>query len=316
MAERAGLARPATGCNTRSCWRGRSCSRPWCCWRPHSACASSVSAACRRWCSAAWPSGFLLYVDVEADRRSEQGRTDQSRSSQPGCRRRSAASADFSCCCTRRTADGCVPPPLVRRSWRRRVSIAVLWSCWRWRRFVAGCWMRCCARANGAAAELPEAAASRSSPSRVRASRKGADAAAGDRDQLRLHQQARVRRRQRADLLFRHDARGRPGDLRRNHQADARRRQRPADRARRPDHLRRPDGSERRFPRRLRRFAAPRDRRTRPGWRRRAPTAAAAISRCSRAASTPPASRARTIRRSRRSGRSRRRGSSTTPARR
>ena len=55
---------------------------------------------------------------------------------------------------------------------------------------------------------------------------------------------------------------------------------------------------------------------SRPGWRRRAPTAAAASSRCSRAASTPPASRARTIRESRRCGRSRRRGSSTTPARR
>ena len=45
-------------------------------------------------------------------------------------------------------------------------------------------------------------------------------------------------------------------------------------------------------------------------------SARAAISRCSRTASTPPASRARTIRRSRRNGRSRPRASFTTRTRR
>ena len=53
---------PATGCNTRSCWRGRSCWPRWCCWPPPSACASSASAACRRWFWVASASGFLLYV--------------------------------------------------------------------------------------------------------------------------------------------------------------------------------------------------------------------------------------------------------------
>ena len=44
---------PAIACSTISCWRSRSCSRPWCCWPRRSACASSASAACRRWCWAA-----------------------------------------------------------------------------------------------------------------------------------------------------------------------------------------------------------------------------------------------------------------------
>ena len=52
-----------------------------------------------------------------------------------------------------------------------------------------------------------------------------------ERDQLRLHQRARLGRRQRADLLRRLDARSRPGDLRSEDQASARRRQRPADEA-------------------------------------------------------------------------------------
>ena len=112
------------------------------------------------------------------------------------------------------------------------------------------------------------------------------------------------------------DARSRPGHLRPEDQAPARGRQRPADRGRRQDHLRRDHRSERRLPRRLRRFAAARQRRPDPLRRHPRRAHAAAISRSSRAASTPPASPARTIPRSRRSGRSRRPGSSTIRARR
>ena len=76
--------------------------------------------------------------------------------------------------------------------------------------------------------------------------------------QLRLHEQARLRGRQRPDLPRRRDPRSQQGHLRPDHQAPARRGQRPADRAGRQDHLRRDHESQRRFPRRVRRFAAAR----------------------------------------------------------
>ena len=99
----------------------------------------------------------------------------------------------------------------------------------------------------------------------AREGRKGADAAAGDRGAVRLHQQARLGGRQRAGLSSA-ARRSKPTRLiyDENDQAAARRRQRAADRARRPDHLCRRDGPERRFPRRLRRLAAPRHRRRDP----------------------------------------------------
>ena len=139
-----------------------------------------------------------------------------------------------------------------------------------------------------------------------------ADAGAGDRGSVRPRQRARERGRQRADLLRRLDPRSRQGRLRSEDQAAARRRQCAADRAGRQHHLRRNPRTQRRLPRRLRQFAAARNARSdaiRRRARRPQPTAA---TRCSRAASTPPASRARTIRASRRSGRSRPRASSTT----
>ena len=147
--------------------------------------------------------------------------------------------------------------------WRLRVRKAalVLLSA---ATLVAGFWFDI-APAQAQMHDLPAASAARQAQAHsAREGRKGADAAAGDRDALRLHQQARLGGRQRADLSSGHDARGRPADLRRNGKAVARRRQRADDRARRPDHLFRRDGSERRLPRRLRRLAAPRHRRRDP----------------------------------------------------
>jgi len=49
MAKRAGLTASGYQCNIRSCWRGHSCWRPWCCSPQHSASGFSAWAACKRW---------------------------------------------------------------------------------------------------------------------------------------------------------------------------------------------------------------------------------------------------------------------------
>ncbi len=149
-------------------------------------------------------------------------------------------------------------------------------------------------------------------PKPPRPSQRRTDAGPGDRGRLRLQQLAGVGGRQRADVLQRHQRRGRQGHLRSEDQAASCRRQHPHDRCGRQDHLRQHYGSERRLPRRFRRFAARRHRRRRREWRRPAPTAPAATTPCSKTASTPPAHPAGTIRRSRHCGRSRARASFTT----
>ena len=204
-------------------------------------------------------------------------------------------------------------PPLLRRRFRFGACFALAAAT-----FGVGCWLDVApARAQTNLLQFPDSARTASEASERRATNDAAaDARAGDRDPLRLHEQARLRGRQRPDLLRRLDPRSRQGHLRPDDQAAARRGQRPPDRARRQDHLWRDHEPQRRLPRRFRRFAAARHCRIRPAWRRPAPTAPAATSPSSRAASTPPASRARTIRRSRRCGRSRPRASSTTKARR
>ncbi len=88
------------------------------------------------------------------------------------------------------------------------------------------------------------------------------------------------------------------------------------DRAGRQDHLRRPARPRATTSATASSIRCVSRRPTTRAWRRRAPTAPAPITRCSRAASIPPASRVRTILASRRFGRSRRSASSTTKPRR
>ena len=143
------------------------------------------------------------------------------------------------------------------------------------------------------------------------------DGRARGRAAIRQRQSPHHRDRQRPDLLQALHAGGRPGHLRADDQAHARGRQRALHRSRRQGGARRDHRSDGRFPRRLRRFAAARGRRQdalRRAARANAPRAGATPR--SRAASTPPASPARTIRASRRAGRCARRASSTTTPRR
>ena len=51
-------ALPVIGCSTSNCCRVRSCSPRWSCSPLRSACASFVSAACKRWCWAEFPPAF------------------------------------------------------------------------------------------------------------------------------------------------------------------------------------------------------------------------------------------------------------------
>ena len=82
------------------------------------------------------------------------------------------------------------------------------------------------------------------------------------------------------------------------------------------DHLRPSHQSDRRLSRRIRQLAASRSARRHAVMPRSAPIARKAITRCCKTASTPLASRAKTTRPSRPSGRSRRRASFTPTARR
>ena len=126
----------------------------------------------------------------------------------------------------------------------------------------------------------------------------------------------RLRGRQRSDLLPRLDHRSGRSDLRSKDQAPASARQRPA----RPKRTARsPTGNSSTSPTIIATGSSihcgskPSTTRVLPPP---APTASRAPTRSCRTASTPPASLARTIRKSRRFGRSRPRGSSTTAARR
>ena len=152
-------------------------------------------------------------------------------------------------------------------------------------------------RRRGAAAS-PSASGRPSAPSRTarRRRRRRRCSLQATEIELRLHQSPGRRGRQRPDLLQRLDHRGRQGHLRPEDQASARRRQHPPDRCRRQDHLRQHHGSERRLPRRLRRFAARRHRRPDAHGRVARRPHQRQLHGVPEAASTPPASPARTIR--------------------
>ena len=121
--------------------------------------------------------------------------------------------------------------------------------------------------------------------------------------------------RRRAAVLQRHQRRSRQGDLRPEDQAASCRRQYPHDGCRRQGHLCQHARSLRRLSRRLCRFAARRHRGRRRAWRRRAPTARSGNFTVFENGVYTACAACRTIRRSRRCGRSRAPASSTTRAR-
>ena len=179
---------------------------------------------------------------------------------------------------------------------------------------------RACRRVIGLGSTAP--APRKASPTiRARPSRRRgpptrrADARAGQRDQLRLQQRARVGGRQRADLLQRHHLEADKviyDQKTKRLQAEGNVRLTEADgKITYADIIDLSDDFRDGFVNSLRLDTA--DETRMAAARADAP---AATTPCSRAASTPPASPARTIRRSRRCGRSRPRASSTTRPRR
>ena len=178
-----------------------------------------------------------------------------------------------------------------------------------------------CGRAGvGAEPEFPAAAGAEKIADRHRAAKSPGEKqmlVQATRDQLRLRQSSRHRGRQRADLLRRlHAARPTRSvydqKTKRLHAEGNVR----LTEAGRQGHLRRHHGTERRLSRRLRRFAAPRHAGSDAHRGARADRTERQLHRLAQRRLHRLRGRARTIRRSRRSGRSRRRASSTTKVRR
>ena len=157
---------------------------------------------------------------------------------------------------------------VIAAAWRRCVPC--------WRGFSAWRWLAAARRRDHTPASAQSFTYNRArrAPKPPPAANNGQMLVQADEVNYDYNNSARVGRRQRADVLQRHQRRSRQGHLRPEDQAPARRGQRPHDRCRRQDHLCQHHRSERRLPRRLRQFAARRHRRRRRAWPRPAPTAA------------------------------------------